>query len=108
MPRLNPESDAFEVFAQFGEGKPVSYVGSVRGADPLLAWHSAKEAYTRREHCTLLWVVPRAAVMASTPQDAVVLDSGIRMSYRVPTYPSGQRRSRGKAAGGENKETLET
>jgi 1,2-phenylacetyl-CoA epoxidase PaaB subunit len=102
------EPNVYEAFAQFGEGKPISYIGSVRAGDPALAWHAAKEAYTRRENCTLLWVVPRAAMTVSTPEDATVLSIGTRMTYRVPTYPSGARRQRDRIAEWEPEATAVT
>ncbi|MEW6470775.1 MAG: phenylacetic acid degradation protein [Actinomycetota bacterium] len=99
---MNTANDdhAYEVFAQIGgPGKPITYVGSVRAADPLLAWHGAKEAYTRREDCTVLWVVPRAAIVRSEPGDTLVLGHGSSRRYRMPNYPSGRRRARAKQAG---------
>lgn len=90
---------AFEVFAQFGgTGKPISHLGSVRAADPTLAWHAAKEAYTRREDCSLLWVAPRSSITMSTSADATVLTTGRRLTYRLPAFPITHRRAR-EAAG---------
>lgn len=100
--RTGGDADAYEVFARFGGwDKPLQHVGSVRGADPELAWHSAKEAYTRREKCFALWVVPRPCVTMSTGEDVVLLQAGGRMTYRLPSFPSGRRRARKKAAAGE-------
>ncbi|MEW6470712.1 MAG: 1,2-phenylacetyl-CoA epoxidase subunit B [Actinomycetota bacterium] len=79
------DRDAYEVFAQFGgAGKPITYIGSVRAADPVLAWQAARNAYTRREDCSLLWVVPRAAMIRSDPGDALVLRQGSGQRYRRP------------------------
>lgn len=90
---------AFEVFAQFGgAGKPISHLGSVRAADPTLAWHAAKEAYTRREDCSLLWVTPCSSITMSTSGDAIVLTTGTRLTYRLPSFPITHRRAR-EAAG---------
>ena len=50
------DGDAYEVFGQFGTTREIAHLGSVRGRDPELAWHAAKEVYTRRERATLLWV----------------------------------------------------
>lgn len=95
------DETAFEVFARFGGwDKPLQHVGSVRGADPDLAWHAAKEAYTRREKCYVLWVVPRRHVKMSTGDDVVILHAGKRMTYRLPSFPSAHRRARRAAAGG--------
>lgn len=98
MPRFPEESDVFEVFAQIGgSGRPIQHVGSVRGADPLLAWHAAKEIYTRREDCSALWVAPRSSFMVSETEDLSVLSRGSSRRYRLPKYPSAHRRARSKA-----------
>ena len=99
MPSRLDEPNVYEVFAQFGgAGKQVQHVGSVRCADATLAWHAAKEAYTRREDCTVLWVAPRSAFLRSGPEDAITLGNGSSRRYRVPKYPSGHRRARRNAA----------
>lgn len=91
-------SDVFEVFAQVGgSGRPIQHVGSVRGADPQLAWQAAKEVYARREDCSLLWVAPRSAFVISGPEDSLVLRSGSSRRYRMPKYPSAHRRARARA-----------
>lgn len=92
-------SQAYEVFAQFGIGKDIQLLGSVRANDALLAWHAAKEAYTRRERCSQLWVVPRDAVVASGPDDQIVLLAGMRMDFRTPAYPGRHRRAREETHG---------
>jgi ring-1,2-phenylacetyl-CoA epoxidase subunit PaaB len=97
MPEQDTGGDAtaFEVFARFGGwDKPLQHVGSVRAADPELAWHAAKEAYSRREKCIALWVVPRACITMSTEDDATALLAGGRMTYRLPAFPSAHRRAR--------------
>ena len=92
------DATAFEAFARFGGwDKPLQHVGSVRAADPELAWHAAKEAYTRREKCVALWVVPRSCVTMSTEDDITTLLAGGRMTYRLPAFPSARRRARREA-----------
>src|SRR5688572_30652768 len=94
------DATAFEVFARFGGWeKPLQHVGSIRAADPDLAWHAAKEAYTRREKCVDLRVVSRSCVTMSTEEDATALLAGGRMTYRMPAFPSAHRRARRKAQG---------
>lgn len=89
------EPGAFEVFVQIGgAGNPIQHVGSVRGSDPELAWHAAKEIYGRREDCSLLWVFDRAGMVTSTADDLTVLGSGRRIEYRLPAFPSRRRRDR--------------
>ncbi|MEW6470752.1 MAG: hypothetical protein AB1679_00600 [Actinomycetota bacterium] len=95
------DDTAYEVFAQLGgREKALQHVGSVRASDAELAWHAAKEAYTRREKCFALWVVRRSCLTMSTAADALVLQAGGRMTYRLPAFPSAHRRARRAAAGG--------
>ena len=94
---MPPELDAvYEVFLQIGgEGRPIQLVGSVRASDDHLAWQSAKEIYTRRENCSVLWVVPRAAIFVGEGIDLDVLKEGTSRMFRIPGYPSAHRRDRG-------------
>lgn len=102
--RFGQDDNVYEVFAQFGVGKTIEHVGTVRGTDPQLAWHAAKESYTRRERCTQLWVAPRTAFLMSDASDEKPLLAGARMDFRGPAYPGARRRAREKrmaAAAGE-------
>ena len=94
------EVDVYEVFARFGDDpqEPIRWLGSVRSGDPELAWHAAKEVYTRREDCTLLWVAQRSGMVVSEPGDAEALRSPSRLGYRVPAFPGRHRRARMKVA----------
>jgi 1,2-phenylacetyl-CoA epoxidase PaaB subunit len=97
--REGVEADVFEVFARNGgPSEPIVWVGSVRAADPTLAWHAAKEIFTRREKCTVLWVACRAGMAFSTSEDSDVLGTADRLDYRKPGFPSRHRRDREKAA----------
>jgi 1,2-phenylacetyl-CoA epoxidase PaaB subunit len=98
--RRGGDADVYEVFARFGDDpqEPIRWVGNVRSGDPELAWHAAKEIYTRREDCTLLWVAQRSAMVLSEPSDAEALRSPSRLGYRVPAFPGRHRRARMKAA----------
>jgi 1,2-phenylacetyl-CoA epoxidase PaaB subunit len=94
------EADVYEVFGRFGAASDtIRWLGSVRAGDPELAWHAAKEIYTRREDCTLLWVAQRAAMVFSGPEDAEVLRTAQRLDYRVPGFPGRHRRDRERSAG---------
>ena len=109
MPSQLDEPNVYEVFAQFGgAGKQVQHVGSVRCADAALAWHAAKEVYTRREDCTVLWVAPRPAFLRSGPDDAITLANGSSRRYRAPKYPSGHRRARGRDAAVDHQDSEST
>ena len=94
------EADVYEVFSRFGDDpqEPIRWVGNVRCGDPELAWHAAKEIYTRREDCTLLWVAQRSGMVVSEPSDAEALRSPRRLAYRVPAFPGRHRRARTKLA----------
>jgi ring-1,2-phenylacetyl-CoA epoxidase subunit PaaB len=97
--REGAEADVFEVFARYGDqSEPIMWVGNVRAADPTLAWHAAKEIFTRREKCTVLWVACRSAMAFSTPEDSDVLATAGRLDYRKPGFPGRHRRDREKAA----------
>lgn len=96
------DQEEYEVFAQFGEDGTLENVGSVRATDDVLAWHAAKEAYTRREDCKVLWVVPRFAIVVSTDDDRVVLAAGTRADWRSPAFPSRHRRQREKELGAKD------
>lgn len=89
---------AYEVFVQLASGRPLQYVGSVRGGDPDLAWQAAKEIYTRREDCSALWVVPRASIVTDQPGENLLLTRGSSRRYRMPAFPSSRRRLRARAA----------
>lgn len=89
---------AFEVLVQRGAGGPVTHMGSVRAGDAELAWHAAKEAFTRREPCSLLWVVPRSAILMSDADDVAALQSSDRAEFRHPSYPGRHRRERTQRA----------
>lgn len=94
------ETDIYEVFARFGDNpaEPIRWVGSVRSGDAELAWHAAKEIFTRREDPTVLWVAQRSHMVFSGPEDAGVLKTSRRLPYRVPAFPGAHRRARMKAA----------
>jgi 1,2-phenylacetyl-CoA epoxidase PaaB subunit len=98
--RRGGDARVYEVFARFGDDpqEPIRWLGSVRSGDPELAWHAAKEIYTRREDCTLLWVAQRSAMVVSEPSDAEALRSPSRLGYRVPAFPGRHRRARIKVA----------
>lgn len=62
---------AYEVFAKVGKPlRPILHLGSVRAVDPEFAWIGAKEAFTRRDDCLLLWVIPRPLILMGSPAHA--------------------------------------
>lgn len=94
--RRGSDAGVFDVFAKFGTdpAEPIRWVGSVRSGDPELAWLAAKEIYTRREDCTVLWVAERTAMVVSEPGDVEILRSSDRLNYRLPPNPGRHRRDR--------------
>ncbi len=94
MPGYYDDVHAYEVFCQVGEGQPLSHTGSVSAPDPMLAWQSAKEVYGRRDDVTVLWVVPRTAVLAQAPEDEVALQARERSPHRQPAQPIKIRKQR--------------
>jgi phenylacetate-CoA oxygenase PaaH subunit len=99
--RLGTEDDIYEVFARYGgQADQIRWVGSVRAAEPVLAWHAAKEIHTRRERCSVLWIAKRSAMVFSTADDLEALASAARLDYRTPGFPSRHRRDRELAAQG--------
>ena len=97
--RQGSDRDVYEVFARFGDdtSEPIRWLGSVRSGSAELAWHAAKEIYTRREDCTVLWVAQRAGMVTSGPEDAEVLRSPERLKYRTPGSVGRHRRARAQA-----------
>lgn len=94
MPAYYGDENAYEVFCQVGQGEPLSHAGSVAAPDPMLAWQAAKEVYGRRDDVTVLWVVPRAAVIAQEPEDEVALEARERAPHRQPANPIKIRKQR--------------
>lgn len=99
MSQAEPDLPAYEVFVQLGSGRPLQYVGSVRGSDPVLAWQAAKEIYTRREECSALWLAPRDSIINGQSGEHLLLTHGSSRRYRMPAFPSSRRRARARTAG---------
>jgi len=59
----------WEVFVQVGGGKPHEHAGSVHAADPEMAIQNARDVFARRDEVISIWVVPSAAITATTPDD---------------------------------------
>jgi ring-1,2-phenylacetyl-CoA epoxidase subunit PaaB len=77
----------FEVFVRSKRGLNHVHVGSLHAADPQMALLHARDVYTRRNEGVSIWVVPSAAVTASSPEekDAFFAPSGDKI-YRHPTF----------------------
>lgn len=82
-------SQLWEVFVQPQSGKPHEHVGSVRAADAEMALQNARDVYTRRGKSSNLWVVPTAAIVASSEDDAgPFFDPSNDKPYRHPSFYS--------------------
>ena len=77
----------WEVFGQPEDGAPHEHMGSVHAPDAEIALQNARDVYARRGEAVSLWVVPSAAITASTPSDAgPFFDPGNDKPYRHPQF----------------------
>lgn len=85
----------WEVFTQPGHGKPFEHAGSVHAPDAEMALQNARDVYARRGEAINIWVVPSAAITASTPEDmGPFFEPGNDKPYRHPQFykvPTGMR-----------------
>ena len=82
-----PEWPLYEVFLRGKRGLNHVHVGSLHAADPQMALRHARDLYTRRNEGVSIWVVPSAAITASSPdeKDPFFAPSGDKV-YRHPTF----------------------
>ncbi|HLG02593.1 MAG TPA: 1,2-phenylacetyl-CoA epoxidase subunit PaaB [Bacteroidia bacterium] len=77
----------WEVFVQSKSGTPHKHAGSVHAADKEMALQNARDLYTRRNEGNSIWVVPSAAITASSPEDmGPFFDPSNDKPYRHPTF----------------------
>lgn len=77
----------WEVFVQKKAGQPFVHCGSLHAYDKEMALQNARDLYTRRSEGTALWVVPSAAIVASSPEDiGPFFDPANEKVYRHPTF----------------------
>jgi len=87
----NPASEQswplWEVFTQGKDGEPHQHAGSVHATDAEHALQNARDVYARRNEAVNLWVVPSAAITASTPEDmGPFFDPANDKAYRHPQF----------------------
>ena len=77
----------WEVFIRGKRGLNHVHVGSLHAADSEMALRNARDLYTRRNEGVSIWVVPSAAITASSPdeKDPFFAPSGDKV-YRHPTF----------------------
>ena len=86
---IEPDSQwpLWEVFTQSEQGAPHEHAGSLHAADAEQAMQNARDVYARRGGVISLWVVPAAAIVASSPGDAgPFFDPGADKAYRHPQF----------------------
>jgi ring-1,2-phenylacetyl-CoA epoxidase subunit PaaB len=77
----------WEVFIQTKPGQPFKHAGSLHAFDKEMALQNARDLFTRRGEGTCIWVVPSAAIVASTPEDVgPFFDPHNDKVYRHPTF----------------------
>ncbi|GGB83955.1 phenylacetate-CoA oxygenase subunit PaaB [Marinobacterium zhoushanense] len=77
----------FEVFVRSKHGLNHKHVGSVHATDAAMALENARELYTRRSEGVSIWVVPSAAITASSPDEKEPLfDPSDDKVYRHATF----------------------
>ena len=63
------------------------HAGSLHAPDAEVALQNARDVYTRRGEAVSIWVVPSAAITASSPEEAgPFFDPGNDKPYRHPQF----------------------
>src|SRR5207247_10634548 len=77
----------WEVFIRPRRGLSHTHVGSLHAPDAALALRNARDVYTRRQEGVSIWVVPAAAITASSPDEKdAFFDPAADKVYRHPTF----------------------
>jgi len=77
----------WEVFVRSRRGLNHQHVGSLHAPDATMALRNARDIYTRRSEGVSLWVVPAAAIVASSPDEKdSFFDPAADKVYRHPTF----------------------
>jgi ring-1,2-phenylacetyl-CoA epoxidase subunit PaaB len=77
----------WEVFVRARRGLSHQHVGSLHAPDAAMALRNARDVYTRRSEGVSLWVVPAAAIVASSPDEKdSFFDPAADKTYRHPTF----------------------
>ncbi len=77
----------WEVFIQSKRGLEHKHAGSLHAADAQMAIENARDIYTRRNEGESIWVVPSAAISASSPEDiGPFFEPANDKAYRHPTF----------------------
>ncbi len=77
----------WEVFVRGRRGLSHTHVGSLHAPDATMALRNARDLYTRRQEGVSLWVVPAAAITASSPDERdPFFAPAADKAYRHPTF----------------------
>ena len=77
----------WEVFVRARRGLTHQHVGSLHAPDAAMALRNARDVYTRRGEGVSIWVVPSAAIVASSPDEKdPFFDPAQDKVYRHPTF----------------------
>jgi ring-1,2-phenylacetyl-CoA epoxidase subunit PaaB len=77
----------WEVFVRPRRGLSHGHVGSLHAPDAQMALRNARDVYTRRGEGVSIWVVPSAAITASSPDEKdSFFDPAADKVYRHPTF----------------------
>ena len=77
----------WEVFVRARRGLSHGHVGSLHAPDAEMALRNARDLYTRRSEGVSIWVVPSAAITASSPDEKdAFFDPAADKVYRHPTF----------------------
>ncbi len=77
----------WEVFVRSRRGLSHSHVGSLHAPDAPMALRNARDVYTRRQEGVSIWVIPAAAITASSPDEKdSFFDPAADKVYRHPTF----------------------
>ncbi|KRF17921.1 phenylacetate-CoA oxygenase [Nocardioides sp. Soil797] len=83
----SPEEPLWEVFVRSRRGLSHVHVGSLHAADAEMALRNARDLYTRRREGVSIWVVPAAAIEATSPDEKdSFFDPAVDKVYRHPTF----------------------
>ena len=80
-------SQLWEVFIRPRRGLSHTHVGSLHAPDAEMALRNARDVYTRRQEGVSIWVIPAAAITASSPDEKdAFFDPAADKVYRHPTF----------------------
>ncbi len=83
----NTDWPLWEVFVRSKRGLSHSHSGSLHAPDATMALRNARDLFTRRGEGVSIWVVPAAAITASSPDEKdPFFEPAADKTYRHPTF----------------------